>query len=167
MDTSELNKFFKRKQDQIAIRQCHGLGRIAFGVDAIDAEQIAFHWETQYLLVAEFIDQYGLEETGVNNKQGVERLADGVNTLASLELNVLEKKFFIVDRWCDGDPQKFAKFFEVGPQLALSLPADFASGRVNAVALFWAGLGNMCGCHGHLLELRTGTDEGCIRGILR
>jgi hypothetical protein len=98
VDSAQRRQLFERQQDQVAIGQRHGLGGIVPGVDAVDAEHVALHREAQHLLVAELVDQHGFEEAGIDDVQRVERLADGVDALAGLELHVLEQQFFGGDR---------------------------------------------------------------------
>jgi hypothetical protein len=110
---AELGEFLERQQDQITVRQRHGFRRIALGMDAIDTEEIAFHREAQHLLITEFVDQHRLQETGVDDEQGVEGLAYRMYALPRLELHVLEQELFIVDRRCGGDAEQVAEFFQV------------------------------------------------------
>jgi hypothetical protein len=59
----------------------------------------------------------------MDDVKGIERLSDGMDALAGLELHVLEQEFFIGNGGCGGDAQQVAQFFQVGPQFALALPA--------------------------------------------
>ena len=67
-------------------------------VNAVDAEHVALHREAEHLFVAELVDQHGFQETGVDDVQGVERLANRVHALSGLELYVLEQQFLGVHR---------------------------------------------------------------------
>ena len=127
---AERGQLFERQQDQVAIGQRYRLRRIMAGVDAIDAKHVALHREAQHLLVAEFVDQHGFQEAGVDDVQGVERLADGVDALAGFELHVLEQQFLVRDRHRRRNVQQIAHFLEVGPEAPLTLAAGFHRRRL-------------------------------------
>ena len=67
-------------------------------MDAVDAKDVALHRETQHLLIAEFIDQQGLQKTGIDDIQRIEGLADGVDSLSAFELHMLEQQLFVCNR---------------------------------------------------------------------
>ena len=84
-------------------------------VDAVDAQHVALHGKTEYLLIAEFVDEHGFQEARIDDVQGVERLADGVHALARLELHVLEQQFIGGDGAGAGDMQQVAHLLQVRP----------------------------------------------------
>ena len=71
--------------------------------------------KTEYLLIAEFIDEHGFQEARIDDVQGVEGLADGVHALARLELHVLEQQFVGRDGAGTGDMQQVAHLLQVRP----------------------------------------------------
>ena len=59
-------------------------------MNTIHAKQIAFHRKAQHLFITVFIDQDGLQKSGVHDEQSIKRLADRMDTLTGLELHVLK-----------------------------------------------------------------------------
>src|SRR3954470_20622397 len=94
-------------------------------VDPIDTEQIALHREGQHLLIARLIYHHGLQEARVDDVKHVERLADRMDTLAALELDMLESEVRLEGGPWAVDAQKIANLCQVGPQFGGTLPGGF------------------------------------------
>ena len=154
---AQRRQLLERQQDQVAVGQRHRFRGVMARVDAVDAQHVALHGKTQYLFIAEFIDEHGFQEAGIDDVQGVERLADGVHALARLELHVLEQQFIGGDGAGAGDMQQVAYLLQVRPKPPLALAPRFHRRGGGQRCGGSAGFRRLRGQHVHLLV--TGSSE--------
>ncbi|MPN40873.1 hypothetical protein SDC9_188413 [bioreactor metagenome] len=75
----------ERDRADLAVFQRDRVAGVMFGADAVEAEQLAGHLETGYLVAAVLKQHVGLEEAAADGVNGIETLAGTVEVIASFD----------------------------------------------------------------------------------
>lgn len=95
MGAAERGEFLEWHEDDVAVGKRDRFRGVLFSMNTVDADNVTLHGKAQHLFAARFVDHYGFQESGINDIQHIERLADRVNPLPRLELHMLKKSFRI------------------------------------------------------------------------